>query len=717
MRGPPTSILLAIFPFAAVADTEAAEVARPNLPELRSNEPTAASCSEDDATCSDSEPVHNANGDPGNGGAYDGEPPIGISPSSSILDFLDDSLLDEDVLADIRENMLAGKLVIIRDAFKPEFAEWAHFILSHPLLATSRQQYVSTHTVQQYRLEEDFFSNATALKEKIDDINSESEVYEDPGLLFSPNNVGHNSMKMQHHSNGPRSSLLRNVFNNTKSREFMTKISGGRSCEGNQMEFTLNEYRSGDFSSPHSDFRQLRSTNLVWNLSKDWKPEWGGSLYWANVNKPEDGYLYPTFNSVAIFIPSASSTHLVTPVRKDAKGQRLTVTAKFSSVDERPYTIERPIEEWYGTHPNDVMKIPAEEAQWILRHMNPEDVSDLERRQKLKELKDSVSEYLRPFDESVFLIDSVVDGGDSEDEDRETGAENEEYTLELTEDSNVLDLLDPSLLDDDDLLDEIKSALLDGKLVIIRDAFRIEYARHVMNTTIADIEKNQHSWNRGFNRIKPEIPGHYSSRANLERPKYSDEMKLALDPLDHPKSLEFFRTLVGHKVDSLGLLRPSIYEKGDYTNPHSDHSADDLTFLWHLSDEDYFETWYHHASFNTVYMFISRKENIHGVTPVSWWSKGTRLTIGGWYKLGSNDEQPLTDDQVLELAENGDLSELTWAQKRWLARDMSAEAFAAGTSQLASLQRLASNAAKELEHPKGTQSIFVIDSPEEIEDD
>ena len=354
---------------------------------------------------------------------------------------------------------------------------------------------------------------------------------------------------------------------------------------------------------------------MVWNLSKDWKPEWGGSLYWANVNKPEDGYLYPTFNSgkiskcedpihnikyqlsnfqrpftcaVAMFIPTASSAHLVTPVRKEAEGQRLTVTAKFSSVDERPYTIERPIEEWYGTHPDHVRKIPAEEAQWILRDMDPENESDPERRQKLEELKGKVSEYLRPLDESVFLIDSVVDVEDGEEEDGEAVAEKEEeYRLELTEDSSVLDLLDPTLLDDDGLLDDVKTALLDGKLVVIRDAFRVEYARHVMNTTIADME----TWNSVSFGVKPQIPGHFSSKSTIERPDYSDAMKLALGPLYHPKSLEFFGSLAGHKVDRVGVFRPQIYEKGNYINPHSDNQADDLTFLWHLPGEDYLETW------------------------------------------------------------------------------------------------------------------------------
>ena len=125
MRGL-ASILLALFPFAAVADTETTEVARPDLPDLSSAEPknNAASSSEDDATCSEP-PANNAGGDPStdgkndegqyydNGGADDGEPPIDIGPTSSLLD---ESLflVEEDVPADIREN----KLVAIRDAFK-----------------------------------------------------------------------------------------------------------------------------------------------------------------------------------------------------------------------------------------------------------------------------------------------------------------------------------------------------------------------------------------------------------------------------------------------------------------------------------------------------------------------------------------------------------------------------------------------------------------------
>lgn len=45
-------------------------------------------------------------------------PSIEIDSSSNILDFLNEKVLEESVLADIRTNLVAGKVVLIRDAFK-----------------------------------------------------------------------------------------------------------------------------------------------------------------------------------------------------------------------------------------------------------------------------------------------------------------------------------------------------------------------------------------------------------------------------------------------------------------------------------------------------------------------------------------------------------------------------------------------------------------------
>ena len=45
-------------------------------------------------------------------------PSIEFDSSSNILDFINENVLQESVLADIRTNLVAGKVVLIRDAFK-----------------------------------------------------------------------------------------------------------------------------------------------------------------------------------------------------------------------------------------------------------------------------------------------------------------------------------------------------------------------------------------------------------------------------------------------------------------------------------------------------------------------------------------------------------------------------------------------------------------------
>ena len=214
-------LLLSIFPLVIATETWASEVARPTV-----------SCSGGDATCT-------ASTDPA---VVGGLPHIDIDPSSSILDFLDDSLLEKDVLADIRENLLAGRLVAIRDAFKPEFAEHAHSVLAGDDIQWIHKKRSKTFDLQKHNI-----VNHTIESQKIVDI-----------------------------------------FNSTKTRELMTSVSG-RSCMGHDAGFKLSEFKPGDHICPHTDFHDresgLRSATLVWNLSKDWQKEWGGAFYWAAANR------------------------------------------------------------------------------------------------------------------------------------------------------------------------------------------------------------------------------------------------------------------------------------------------------------------------------------------------------------------------------------------------------------------------------------------------
>lgn len=79
-------------------------------------------------------------------------------------------------------------------------------------------------------------------------------------------------------------------------------------------------YKPGDYSLPHSDHKFQRTVAFVWHLSKRWRPEWGGSLYWAQ--RPLT-YAPPSFNTLYIFTVSTASVHFVSPVTPYAEEKRL----------------------------------------------------------------------------------------------------------------------------------------------------------------------------------------------------------------------------------------------------------------------------------------------------------------------------------------------------------------------------------------------------------
>src|SRR5439155_23837068 len=79
-------------------------------------------------------------------------------------------------------------------------------------------------------------------------------------------------------------------------------------------------YRPDEYALPHDDsgIDMSRSVAYIWYLTKDWRPEWGGALFWC----PTGQYISPRFNVVVMFKVKASNMHLgsvVAPARK-AKG-------------------------------------------------------------------------------------------------------------------------------------------------------------------------------------------------------------------------------------------------------------------------------------------------------------------------------------------------------------------------------------------------------------
>jgi len=81
---------------------------------------------------------------------------------------------------------------------------------------------------------------------------------------------------------------------------------------------------------PHTDWVGQRTVAYVWHLSKNWKPEWGGALYWAQ-NDHAVATFPASFNTLVLFSVTTRSAHFVTTVSPNHKGKRLTFNGWWQS--------------------------------------------------------------------------------------------------------------------------------------------------------------------------------------------------------------------------------------------------------------------------------------------------------------------------------------------------------------------------------------------------
>ena len=122
------------------------------------------------------------------------EQPFYIRDGTSVLDYLDPTILnDPGIIADIQDNFRKGNLVVIKDAFLPEFANYVYADMAH----------------------------------------NESIVWQ-PFISIKTN--GHNFYKHKMKQRTEVMNQVREVFKHEKSREFFTKLSG-RNCM-NEKEFS-----------------------------------------------------------------------------------------------------------------------------------------------------------------------------------------------------------------------------------------------------------------------------------------------------------------------------------------------------------------------------------------------------------------------------------------------------------------------------------------------
>jgi hypothetical protein len=178
--------------------------------------------------------------------------------------------------------LAAGRLVLLREAFHPTFAERVHACLE---------------VADGWVLHEDY---------------SESYFHYRHHNLYDESRYPADLRWCQA------------VFASAPTRSLVARLTG-RACTGRTV-LSASWYRPGDHSLPHTDLVDLggpecRQVAFIWHLTRGWQPGWGGDLYWC----PADRYLAPSFNTLILFAIGRQTRHFVTTVAPHATGKRLAV--------------------------------------------------------------------------------------------------------------------------------------------------------------------------------------------------------------------------------------------------------------------------------------------------------------------------------------------------------------------------------------------------------
>lgn len=191
------------------------------------------------------------------------------------------------------------------------------------------------------------------------------------------------------------------IFSSLDTRMFLTEFTDS-DCMGH-VGIELTHHAPGDYDNPHtSDFGQNKIA-FVWMLAKDWRPEWGGAFYWC-PETPQHSYVHASYNSLVLFKVSTASTHMTTMVTKHAQSKRFAYTGAWSS-------------NWFP-EPEDDLEDLLENNGSLLTRRQFEEIETIvhqkelqeDRQHKVEELLEEEFEERYPRPKFVFEIDAN-DGG------------------------------------------------------------------------------------------------------------------------------------------------------------------------------------------------------------------------------------------------------------------------------------------------------------------
>lgn len=102
------------------------------------------------------------------------------------------------------------------------------------------------------------------------------------------------------------------IFNHPDTYAWIANLSG-RATDGPH-HGSPSYYRPGDYSLPHADCADDRTVAYVWHLSRRWRPEFGGALYWTAEADNDYAYNAASYNTLNLFSVTRYTQHFVTAV-------------------------------------------------------------------------------------------------------------------------------------------------------------------------------------------------------------------------------------------------------------------------------------------------------------------------------------------------------------------------------------------------------------------
>ena len=311
------------------------------------------------------------------------------SGEATLQDVLNPQIFqDPSSLQTIRDRIQVGQLVVIKNAFRSDFANYVW---------------------------EDLYQQDDSQWQ----LNAE---FDRSGFGFSH----HNIYDPEDFSKVMNETFA--IFNHPNTKQYMEELSGRSCTREKEIYASPSRYFPGDFSLPHTDRWEDRTIAFVWHLSKDWRPEWGGALYWCSELQ-ERAYLPASFNTLSLFSVTTYSSHFVTAVSPHAKGKRLSFNGWYEDT-QSAFQLSDPMEVDYADR-EQMLRLTAAQYENI-QDMNMHQEKDPTRREKLLKFQTAVHDFeFEPAISSFVMGEEfgveAQDVGEYDDDDDEEYDEDEDW--------------------------------------------------------------------------------------------------------------------------------------------------------------------------------------------------------------------------------------------------------------------------------------------------